>query len=715
MTEPPSPSFFSFQGRLRRRTYALRVLGVGLPVAVFTTVLESSGDPSVAVLASLVLVIGSLSLLPTGVQRLHDMGWTGHWLWLGIIPLVGLIIGLMMLFKGGEAGGNKYGYDPRRPTPSQLPLRPEPLRSTGTERRSVNQRPPVGPHQLSGSGTPPVSTRPESTPVLKWVQMAPVLEAKAVATTPAQGGTLVAKVEQPRPPSPAGPAPLPKAPRIGYDPAAVPERRTSFPMILMPKPGAAVQPPRAGRAGGRGYKERDLHGLLVQHFGERFVVRADCALAVAAGGRAYEPDLVLHDPATHLYIDIEVDEPYGGLTRVPTHCAGTDDVRNVFFTSRGWIVVRFPEILVHQRPDVCCTLIAAVLQRLLPGYSVPPALVPTASASSVGRWDAPQAKRWEQERYRESYLGIRSFGSDGREETAVVEQLTAVEAAFGGAVSTGRASVSPPPWGGIIPAVNGDGGATPAPEVLVVRNSSRKIVPLSEQNYHPRDANLSFDPEGHVYSIGGDPGTVSVTTLIDQSFPTFDSERVAARVATNPRSEYYGRSVADIVLGWETDRDRAAREGTALHEQIEAHLNGDPARPDAPEFGYFLQFLADHPDLEPYRTEWRIYDERLMVAGTVDALFRRADGTLLMIDWKRSKEIKKENRYARGLGCLSHLPDANYYKYALQQNLYREILRTRYDVEVDAMSLLVLHPKHGRYQTHSVPVMDSETHALMER
>ena len=52
------------------------------------------------------------------------------------------------------------------------------------------------------------------------------------------------------------------------------------------------------------------------------------------------------------------------------------------------------------------------------------------------------------------------------------------------------------------------------------------------------------------------------------------------------------------------------------------------------EWEYFLQFVGDHPELKPYRTEWMIYDEDLKLAGSIDMVYENADGTLSIYDWK---------------------------------------------------------------------------------
>ena len=68
---------------------------------------------------------------------------------------------------------------------------------------------------------------------------------------------------------------------------------------------------------------------------------------------------------------------------------------------------------------------------------------------------------------------------------------------------------------------------------------------------------------------------------------------------------------------------------------------------DSPEYAYFQRFVADHPDLVPYRTEWMIWDKELRFAGSIDMVYENPDGTLMIYDWKRSKGINKTSSFMK--------------------------------------------------------------------
>jgi hypothetical protein len=81
----------------------------------------------------------------------------------------------------------------------------------------------------------------------------------------------------------------------------------------------------------------------------------------------YTPDVIVHDPITKIWIDVEVDEPWFWdnklKVKVPSHYEGKDDTRNNFFLDSCWIVVRFTESQVTQYPLACAKCIAEVLDQ----------------------------------------------------------------------------------------------------------------------------------------------------------------------------------------------------------------------------------------------------------------------------------------------------------------------------------------------------------------
>ena len=128
-----------------------------------------------------------------------------------------------------------------------------------------------------------------------------------------------------------------------------------------------------------------------------------------------------------------------------------------------------------------------------------------------------------------------------------------------------------------------------------------------------------------------------------------------------------------------------------------------------------MNFWAkEGPDLEPYRTEWEVWSKEHLLCGSIDMVFRRkSNGKFLIYDWKRSKAIKTENTYQKGLAPLDHLDDCNYWHYTLQLNVYRWILENLYGMEIEGMALIVLHPDNKNYRRIKLNRLEDEVEDML--
>lgn len=111
--------FFSFEGRLNRQRYLLRVLALGLVDSIITFVLESlmmgaflAGSSGTGIVIGLlwllIFVFFMIIGISLGVRRCHDLDKSGWYLLAGIL----IIPGLYLIFAKGTEGQNQYGPDP---------------------------------------------------------------------------------------------------------------------------------------------------------------------------------------------------------------------------------------------------------------------------------------------------------------------------------------------------------------------------------------------------------------------------------------------------------------------------------------------------------------------------------------------------------------------------------------------------------------------------
>lgn len=106
-----------FDGRARRAEYwyfALLTFIVSIACQLVTMVGRSENMIALllaiaALLVSLALIVPSLSVT---VRRLHDIGRSGWFLLIALIPIVGGIILLVWMCSRGNNGPNRFGPDP---------------------------------------------------------------------------------------------------------------------------------------------------------------------------------------------------------------------------------------------------------------------------------------------------------------------------------------------------------------------------------------------------------------------------------------------------------------------------------------------------------------------------------------------------------------------------------------------------------------------------
>lgn len=267
----------------------------------------------------------------------------------------------------------------------------------------------------------------------------------------------------------------------------------------------------------------------------------------------------------------------------------------------------------------------------------------------------------------------------------------------------------------------------------IIKGIWAKVVPapLKRINSHERDSRIEFydeiqlqgesKPRTHLYIIDGDPDSyISTTTFIHTFFNEFDADKAIGMIRRGRNYEsspYYGMTDDEIKEGWEKNRDNAATLGTQMHANLENFYNGLWLDSDfllKPEWVRFQQYLRDHPRLEPFRTEWEVFDEEYKISGSIDMVYLDPDrpGYLIIKDWKRSKEIKWSSR-DRGKEPLRHLVDTNGIHYSLQVNLYKWILEKNYNVKVSRLFMVRLHPNSDEYEQIEAEDMQEEIQLMI--
>ena len=103
----------SISGRMNRGAYAQRLL---LIMVVSVALNFMAGPFQTPELVLLLIIVASLYMtvyhIGIAARRLHDLGKSGWWQLLSLIPFVNLAFALYLLFFKGEEGENRFGPDP---------------------------------------------------------------------------------------------------------------------------------------------------------------------------------------------------------------------------------------------------------------------------------------------------------------------------------------------------------------------------------------------------------------------------------------------------------------------------------------------------------------------------------------------------------------------------------------------------------------------------
>lgn len=104
-------NYVGFQGRARRQEYWMFIL-FNIIISIVLSIVEKAAgiDPFLTGLYSLAILLPSLAV---GIRRLHDIGKSGWWILIGLIPFIGSIILIVFACLDSQPNDNQYGPNPK--------------------------------------------------------------------------------------------------------------------------------------------------------------------------------------------------------------------------------------------------------------------------------------------------------------------------------------------------------------------------------------------------------------------------------------------------------------------------------------------------------------------------------------------------------------------------------------------------------------------------
>ena len=114
MSKPVFEDLFSFEGRRNRKSYiyyalTMTAVSIVLGLVLVPIAVGTGGIGMILFVLFLPILVSSWAV---GSQRCRDFGWSGWAILIAMIPYIGVLFALAILFIPGNQGDNRYGPNP---------------------------------------------------------------------------------------------------------------------------------------------------------------------------------------------------------------------------------------------------------------------------------------------------------------------------------------------------------------------------------------------------------------------------------------------------------------------------------------------------------------------------------------------------------------------------------------------------------------------------
>lgn len=206
-----------------------------------------------------------------------------------------------------------------------------------------------------------------------------------------------------------------------------------------------------------------------------------------------------------------------------------------------------------------------------------------------------------------------------------------------------------------------------------------------------------FNEEAHTY-FHGKKQLKSVTRFVDSFKAEFDSDTKSREAAVREGVEQ------QVILDrWQATNDYACNLGHKVHKYLEDYYSDINPHLDEEDADFMRRIACFESEIKPRLAklesviqEKRVFSIKLMLAGTMDALFLM-DGVLYILDWKTNKKFTTDSDNSYGKFLLPPFQDYKENKlnlYSIQLNTYKLILAEQGVYVKDCM--LVYIPPTGK-------------------
>jgi hypothetical protein len=230
---------------------------------------------------------------------------------------------------------------------------------------------------------------------------------------------------------------------------------------------------------------------------------------------------------------------------------------------------------------------------------------------------------------------------------------------------------------------------------------------------------VKLDKKTHTYTNNTGEVYKSVSALIDQFVPFFDFEQKSYDYSLK-----YGIPVEDVRKSWREKNKLSTDYGHKIHSVLENLISESIFKHENKIYNDILQQVAKFNDKHSkLKSEEIIHDSTYKVAGTSDLIVERKND-FDIIDFKTNKKIKYVNPFEDKflLFPVNNIPNAEYFKYALQLSLYGYLYEQKTGKKLYRIIMFWFKRKdpdnyelfEGEWQRYSLPFLKEEAIALLE-
>jgi hypothetical protein len=220
----------------------------------------------------------------------------------------------------------------------------------------------------------------------------------------------------------------------------------------------------------------------------------------------------------------------------------------------------------------------------------------------------------------------------------------------------------------------------------------------------------------HTYSDLKGNNYKSVSSILSKIKPKFDLERKAFEYASKK-----DMLVEDVLKLWEEKKNAGLNFGTNIHENIEKYFkNKNKEEVDSKYLEQIVQVFDEVYDKRGYN-ELICFDKCKLICGTADYVVFK-DGTFDIFDFKTNIKFNFENSFDQKylLDPVSHLPNSEYFTYALQLSFYASMISNLTSLKCDFLNIYWLKRQldiKGKFKAkwlrYTVPYLKKEVEDIL--